>query len=602
MDFPNLLLAAPLFDRLQGLRLERVTWNGPVAVLVFSAHRGRENLVIHLHQEVQGFHLDTTLREEFEHIQFQDGRHDFSFLPPHLEGATFLGAAPLKGQSLLRLDFTSSGNFKENIPLFLYVEFFAGGRLVLADRDNRVIRASRKGGELHRPGAHYWPAEADLAQFGQELPLEPSFFEDWPEPLLGRVRRGGEETLDDAIYRGLKGFQPASARYLVERPRRHDRYRPEAVLAHRLSTWLDRVLHHRQPVTVLGFAPETTRRCEIFAFPLEGPYWTERKAGALDVSHFEDYVMALNFMGSSCLARVQMTELMGTLRRVVGQRLEHNQRLVSKLESDWERAAGSGERRRQADTLASHMGEVRRGMQEIDLDDVHDQDARLQIPLDPALSPQENLNRLYQQAAKGERGLKTIELRLEEVRARIFSDEAVLREKLPALARCYARNPREIAVLREALLELAEEASLLRPRPRAEIGPRREIKTLFRRHVLPGDWLVLVGRNNRENDLLTHREAAPHDLWFHAAGVSGSHIILKTGGHKSGPPRTVLEAAAAIAAFFSKARHSSLVPVIYTEKRYVRKPRKGAPGLALCTRERTLFVKPAALGVSPRQP
>ena len=106
-----------------------------------------------------------------------------------------------------------------------------------------------------------------------------------------------------------------------------------------------------------------------------------------------------------------------------------------------------------------------------------------------------------------------------------------------------------------------------------------------------------MGRNNAENDQLTHREADGRDLWFHAAGASGSHVILRTGGHRSGPPRSIVEAAAAIAAFHSKARHSGLVPVIYTEKRYVRKPRKGTPGLALCTREKTVFVKPEVPGV-----
>jgi predicted ribosome quality control (RQC) complex YloA/Tae2 family protein len=220
---------------------------------------------------------------------------------------------------------------------------------------------------------------------------------------------------------------------------------------------------------------------------------------------------------------------------------------------------------------------------------------KLRITLEPAFSPQENLGRLYKRAAKGERGLKIIESRLEEVRRRVVQDEEILQEHLPALSHCYCRDDREIEAMREALLELGEQNALIKP-PAAGAPRAGEGTPLFRRYLLPGGWQVLVGRNNRENDLLTHREAALQDLWFHAAGVSGSHVILKTGGHRSGPPKSILEAAAGIAAFHSRARHSSTVPVIYTEKRYVRKPRKGAPGLALCTREKTLFVKPEPAG------
>jgi predicted ribosome quality control (RQC) complex YloA/Tae2 family protein len=113
-----------------------------------------------------------------------------------------------------------------------------------------------------------------------------------------------------------------------------------------------------------------------------------------------------------------------------------------------------------------------------------------------------------------------------------------------------------------------------------------------RRHTLSGGWIVLVGRSNRENDVLTHRIARQHDLWLHARGVAGSHVILQREGHREKPGKPIIEQAAAIAAYYSKARTSSMVPVVYTEKRYVRKPRKAAPGLAVCIREKVVLVEP----------
>ncbi len=585
-------MASPLFNRLQGLRVSRVTWNGPAAAFIFAERRAREVLLLHLHQTVQAFHLDTTLHPEFEHIQFQDHRHDFSFLPPHLEGATLLSGGPVKGQSLLRLDFHHRGNFKEDGGLRLFIEHFGGGRAILTDSKGKVIRASRKGAAHHRPGMLYEPGQAEVADFRQEMPMEPNRFSDWPEALLERVIKGGKGLPPGDLCRNVRGFKPDSVRYLVMRKRAHHGEDPKRVLARRLGRWVDKVCHQRETIHVLSFPPEVQRGCQIFPFPMQDPDSQILLSQALQMSSFDDYVTALNHMGRGCMARFQMIELAQVLSRRLDQRLTRERRLLGKLETDWERAAGAEDKRHQADSLAAHLGEVSRGMDAIKLEDVHGSHRALTIPLDPAKSPQDNLNRLYKQAAKGERGLQTIELRIEEVRRHILEDEELLEERLPALANCNCRNASDVMALREALLSLGHETSLLEVRKPAKGGNPQAAPRPYRRYNLPGDWEVFVGRNNQENDRLTHKEASGHDLWFHAAGTSGSHVILRTGGHKSGVPKSIVEAAAAIAAFHSKARHSKLVPVIYTEKRYVRKPRKGAPGLALCSREKTIFVNP----------
>jgi predicted ribosome quality control (RQC) complex YloA/Tae2 family protein len=111
-------------------------------------------------------------------------------------------------------------------------------------------------------------------------------------------------------------------------------------------------------------------------------------------------------------------------------------------------------------------------------------------------------------------------------------------------------------------------------------------------YELPGGWIVWVGRNSKQNDELTHRQASQRDVWFHARGCQGSHTVLRVASGKGEPPRDILEAAAAIAAFHSKARNSKLVPVAYTEKRYVRKPRKAPVGTAVMMREKVIMVAP----------
>ncbi|MCB1185353.1 DUF814 domain-containing protein, partial [bacterium] len=135
-----------------------------------------------------------------------------------------------------------------------------------------------------------------------------------------------------------------------------------------------------------------------------------------------------------------------------------------------------------------------------------------------------------------------------------------------------------------------------RPRRRTPEEPARP----FRRYLIDGRWEVWIGRSNTENDELTHRAAHNRDIWLHAQGVPGSHVILRTAGRPEQVPRTVLAKAAALAALHSKARHAGLVPVIHTEKRYVRKPRKAPAGTAVCLQDSSLFVAPGVMaGVEP---
>ena len=106
-------------------------------------------------------------------------------------------------------------------------------------------------------------------------------------------------------------------------------------------------------------------------------------------------------------------------------------------------------------------------------------------------------------------------------------------------------------------------------------------------------WFVLVGRSNFENDEITFQVAKPTDYWFHAQGVPGSHVVLRPRAGGDGPPASVIERTASIAAHFSKAKHSSLVPVIYTQRKYVRKFRGARPGQVTCEREKMVMVPPA---------
>lgn len=111
-------------------------------------------------------------------------------------------------------------------------------------------------------------------------------------------------------------------------------------------------------------------------------------------------------------------------------------------------------------------------------------------------------------------------------------------------------------------------------------------------YALPGGWRVLAGRTEADNDHLSLRVARPDDWWFHVRGQPGSHVVLQ-GPPGQAPDRETLKAAAAVAAYHSKARAGGLVAVSCTQARYVTKPRGARPGAVQIRRETVLRVRPA---------
>ncbi len=275
------------------------------------------------------------------------------------------------------------------------------------------------------------------------------------------------------------------------------------------------------------------------------------------------------------------------------------------------RARARREDRRRAEILLAHFQEIPRGASRVELPDPYADSpgARIEIGLDPALTPQDNAARLFQSAKRGERGVQLARDRLAGTR-RILADLAEARRDIASLP------PREALArlggfLREGGLHIrtrgnGQETRLGQARasaaPRAERPGRRPPgarKSIGPRTFTTTDgWEVWVGRNQVDNDLITHRLSNPHDFWFHASGVPGSHVILRRPTRRAVPGHRTLIEAAEIAAWFSQGRKLSRVPVLYTERKFVSKPKRAKPGLAVCTRERELLVRPR----KPRAP
>jgi predicted ribosome quality control (RQC) complex YloA/Tae2 family protein len=297
-------------------------------------------------------------------------------------------------------------------------------------------------------------------------------------------------------------------------------------------------------------------------------------------------------------------------------------RRVEALRGDLAEAERADEWRRYGEALLAYLHQVPARARQVTLPDPADPGNHLLIDLDPDVAPQANAARYFKRAAKGRRGLRQVPPRLSAAEAEAHA-LGVLLARVGALEEGASDSARtddpELDQDLEAALTQLPPALRMRRAPAPNLGSARpgsaerapSARLQPRRLRTREGWDVLVGRTNEGNDYLTHRLARPEDYWFHVHGAAGAHVVLRRGKGKSEPSRRTIEEVAGWAAFYSQARTAGQVPVIVTRKKHVRKPRKGPPGLALCTHEKTVLVKPAEpprralerdVALSPTQP
>jgi predicted ribosome quality control (RQC) complex YloA/Tae2 family protein len=229
--------------------------------------------------------------------------------------------------------------------------------------------------------------------------------------------------------------------------------------------------------------------------------------------------------------------------------------------------------------LMANLNLIEKGLEEVELVNVFSEKGeKIKIKLDPSLSPVENAQMYFEKAKKTRASLKIAQERLERLKFEIKQLENLLDE----LASC--ENFDALKKFKEKNLEELKKFGIVKDKIVEKIGGK------FRRFIVDGGFEVWVGKDAKSNELLTFKFSDKEDLWFHARGTSGAHVVLKTGRRQ--PSKKAIEQAGSIAAYFSQARTSRLVPVVVTKRKYVRKP-KGAPeGTVTVEREEVIMVEP----------
>lgn len=277
------------------------------------------------------------------------------------------------------------------------------------------------------------------------------------------------------------------------------------------------------------------------------------------------------------------TDLRLRLKKIIEKETKKLTKRLSKIKQEQDRQQDYEHYRQYGDLLLANLYQINRGMPEVVVSDYYqDPPVDVTIPLDSRLTPQDNADKYFRKYKKARRGLEHSARRIHETTDELNWLEDVgyhLHEtEIPADTVAIADELKKAGLLKDKVSRLPRSANLKTP--------------LFRELTTPGGHKVLWGTNSKQNDYLSTRMLKKGDLWFHAHGCPGSHVVLKAESGQQSFTEVDIEYAASIAAANSKAKHADKVEVMMAEAKTVKKPTGARTGMVTVQQYKSLVVQP----------
>ena len=234
--------------------------------------------------------------------------------------------------------------------------------------------------------------------------------------------------------------------------------------------------------------------------------------------------------------------------------------------------------RQYADIIMANLYKITQGLEYIELENFFDANKIIKIPLDKMLSPNANAQKYYKLYNKGKNAAVHARELAEKIRQEIEYLESI-RESINL-----AENLSDLKEIEQELIS----QNLIKSNNFKESKKEKIKLTEF---ISSDGFNILVGKNNRQNEFLL-KIANPEDIWLHTLNIPGSHVLIKMPQNVHEVPKITLHEAVYLAAYYSQARESSNVPVVFTKRKFVKKPSGSKPGFVIFTHEKTIVVNP----------
>ncbi|HLQ10028.1 MAG TPA: NFACT RNA binding domain-containing protein, partial [Ktedonobacteraceae bacterium] len=431
-----------------------------------------------------------------------------------------------------------------------------------------------------------------------------------PAPVKkSRSRAAEQPALWQLLSRNLLGFSQLLAREVVYRTTGDS----ESAITQNNATWEELAWNTREMAALYdahAWKPQLVERVEqpegAQRYVAFAPYVLEQFAEVAGVHIYAS--SSINTIIDEFYAGAEWRDAMDSVRapvrKVLQTQLERCRRKAEMLQKELAASEEAKQYQLWGGLLLAHQNDVRQGQQSVTLQNFfegQETPALVTVPLDPRLDAVGNANRIFHKYHKLRRALALVPPQIEQNAAEIATIEQLLADLM------LADTPPEVTLVKAE----AQAAGYMRgvkgaAKPAQKLQKQAHNKGKGGKQakgkpVPPGGgvplhaqsregFTILIGKNSRQNEEVTFHQATSNDMWLHARGVPGSHVIIKAGGRDI--PRSTIEQAASLAAWYSQARGSTSVPVDYTLQRYVRHMKGGGPGMVIYEHERTLYAEP----------
>lgn len=519
-------------------------------VLRIRSNRKNYQLLLSAHPQYARAHLTN--------IKFDNPQHPPQYcmvLRKYIESSTLVEINQIENDRIIEFVFTGRDELGDEQHYHLIAEFMGRhSNILLVNKDEeklyeaiRHVPPSQNSYRTLLPGADYRPAP------GQEN-VDPFAFE-------GDFEIEGETQKDRVrfIQSQFQGFGRDSAKELLQqveeqvdqsatqsfnnflKPYRENDYEPTLTLQGK-----------RESFTALSYPS------------IEG-----------EKESFESFTELLDEYFENKAERDRVNQQTNDLSQLLRNERKKDKNKLKKLNREYKETNRADSYKVKGEILTAFMHTVEQGMEEVELENFYEDYKPITIDLDPQKSPAENAQWYFNRYQKMKNRKKHLKRQIPLTKQEIDYLDSLL-------AQLDIATSNDIDEIRD---ELREEGYLKKNRGKKK---KKKKKSGPEKYYSSDGTLIYVGKNNKQNDKLTMRTANKTDWWLHTKDIPGSHVVIRS----EDPSNQTLEEAAVLAAYNSKYRMSSSVPVDYTQVKHVNKPNGAKPGYVIYDNQQTLFVTP----------
>ncbi len=492
-------------------------------------------------------------------------------LRKHLVSARLLEIDKPLSERIVELKFKTALPAQELQTVFLVAELLPNSpNLFLLDRARNVLGSAVAPGRQRGMGdyAEYAYPKTDKTDLALTREDDRSWFD---EPEFAKDPKNW-------LIRNVAGVGPLLAAEILHRQDASKNELPEE-----MKEMIDRLLEPASTAWAYSGKPlsvimerndlEGLRRTILTPIELESLARTTHSVGT-----YPGMLEATRIVSDELESRILLEQAKSPRMRQIRVRLRRLRHQHEQLLDRKRRYSEAKELQTRAQMLVASGVDMDRHHENVEVTDYFgDGPQSRTIELDPSKTLRENVNKLFKQHKKAGRGMEMVLSQLSKLE---FTKSGLEAEA--------ARL--ESVTAWDTLTALAGTANSPRSRPDSGKSPRSGARK--RRSIRMDGHEVLVGRNGRENDELTFKVATGDDFWFHVAGYTGSHVIVRNPAKDTELESSLLIRAAQLAAYYSQARNSNKVQVHYTRRKFVSKPKRAKPGLVRLREFKTVTVEP----------